>query len=115
MLVLESEQGTDKSTAFRTLTGEDWFSDDLPLNSDSKQVIERTAGKWIVEAAELKGMRRGETEGLKAFLSRSHDRARLAYDRLTQRFRANLSSSGRPIARLTLRTAPATAASGPSG
>jgi predicted P-loop ATPase len=39
-------------------------------------------GKWIVEAAELSGMRRGEVEHVKALLSRRTDRARLSYDRI---------------------------------
>lgn len=81
MLVLESEQGRDKSTALTVLAGE-WFSDDLPLNADSKTVIERMHGHWIIEAAELKGMRRGDVEQLKSFLSRRRDKARMAYGRL---------------------------------
>jgi predicted P-loop ATPase len=45
-------------------------------------VIERTAGKWIIEAAEMHGNRGREAEQLKAFLSRQVDVARLAYGRL---------------------------------
>ena len=84
MPVLEGAQGTNKSTALRILAGQDdWFSDDLPLgNVDSKRVIEALAGRWIVEAAELNGMRKGDIDHLKAFLSRTHDRARMSYDRL---------------------------------
>lgn len=83
LLVLESPQGKNKSTALRTLCpDESWFSDDLPLDIDAKQIIERTAGKWIVEAAELSGMRRSRVEHLKAFLSRQVDGpVRLAYAR----------------------------------
>ncbi|MCA3560682.1 MAG: hypothetical protein IOC82_06580 [Aestuariivirga sp.] len=82
MLVLESEQGKDKSTALKVLAiREDWFTDDLPLNAESKRVIEALSGKWIVEAGELKGMRKGGADHLKGFLSRSHDRARMSYDR----------------------------------
>lgn len=84
MLILESPQGTNKSTLISILAKEDnWFTDDLPLAADSKEVIERTAGKWIIEAAELSGMRKNETEALKAFLSRRAENARLAYERLT--------------------------------
>jgi predicted P-loop ATPase len=84
MLVLEAEQGKDRSTALAILAvQEDWFSDDLPLNADTQKVIERTRGRWIIEAAELSGMRRGEVEHIKAFLSRRHDRARLVWDKLT--------------------------------
>jgi hypothetical protein len=84
MVVLETpEQGTDKSTLLSTIAvREDWFSDDLPLNADTQKVIERVRGRWIVEAAELAGMRRGDIEHLKAFLSRRHDRSRMAYGRL---------------------------------
>jgi predicted P-loop ATPase len=84
MLILESAQGTMKSSALRALCPrEDWFSDDLPLNVESKEIIERTTGKWIIEAAELSGMHRSRMESLKAFLSRPVDGpARLSYDRL---------------------------------
>lgn len=84
MLVLESAQGTNKSSALATLAvSEEWFSDDLPLNQDTQRVIERTAGRWIVEAAELAGMRKTDIEHLKAFLSRRVDRARPAYGRMS--------------------------------
>lgn len=83
MPVLEGDQGTNKSSALVALAvNEEWFSDDLPLTADGKRVIEALAGRWIVEAAELKGMRKGEVEHLKAFLSRQIDRARMSYDRL---------------------------------
>jgi predicted P-loop ATPase len=83
MLVLESPQGKDKSTMLATLArNPDWFSDDLPLGIGGKQTIEHLAGRWIVEAGELKGMRRAEVESLKSFLSRQVDRARLSYDRM---------------------------------
>lgn len=82
MLVLESDQGKDKSTALKVLAGGDeWFTDDLPLNAEGKRVIEAFAGKWIVEAGELKGMKKGGAAHLKGFLSRTHDRGRLSYDR----------------------------------
>ena len=84
LLILESKQGTGKSSALRTLCGDDWFSDDLPLGVDSKRVIERTAGKWIIEAAELHGNRGRETDTLKAFLSRQVDGpVRLAFGRFS--------------------------------
>lgn len=85
MLVLESmTQGLMKSTALRTLCPNDkWFSDDLPLNVDAKQIVERTLGKWIIEASDLSGMRRSQIEHLKGMLSRQTDGpVRLAYGRL---------------------------------
>lgn len=85
MLVLESpQQGLLKSTAIRTLCHDPkWFSDDLPLNADSKNLIERTSGKWIIEASDLSGMRASDHEALKSMLSRQVDGpVRLAYARL---------------------------------
>ncbi len=80
MLILESPQGTNKSSALRALAfNDDWFTDDLPLGSDTRRFIEATAGKWIVEAGELKGMGRGDVAALKACLSRQRDEARAAY------------------------------------
>ena len=83
MVVLENPlQGTDKSSALELLAVDpDWFSDSLPLNADDKKVIETLSGRWIVEAAELKGLRKGDIEHLKAFLSRRVDRARMSYGR----------------------------------
>lgn len=85
MLVLESEQGTDKSSALAVLAGsEEWFSDDVPLDAESKTLMERLEGRWLVELAELKGMKRGEVEHVKAMLSRRVDKARPAYGRMTR-------------------------------
>lgn len=84
MLILESPQGLNKSSFLNTLAVEDdWFTDDLPLTSESKEVIEKTAGKWIIEAAELSGMKKGDVETLKSFLSRKTETARLSYERVT--------------------------------
>ncbi len=84
MIVLETpQQGTDKSSSLAALAARnEWFSDDLPLNADGKRVIEALRGRWLIEAAELSGMRRTDVEHLKAFLSRTVDRARMSYDRL---------------------------------
>jgi len=80
MLILESPQGTDKSSALRALAAsDDWFTDDLPLGSDTRRFMESTGGKWIIEAGELKGMGRGDVAALKACLSRQYDEARMAY------------------------------------
>ncbi len=87
MIVLESPQGRGKSTGLEVMAvNDEWFTDDLPLNADSQKVIEAITGRWIVEAAELKGLRKGDVEHLKAFLSRRIDRARMAYGRLTREF-----------------------------
>jgi hypothetical protein len=83
MLVLVDErQGTDKSTGLRALCPDPtWFSGSLHLGGGDKEAIEKLAGKWIVEAFEPPGIRRGDIERLEAFLSRQVDRTRRAYDR----------------------------------
>lgn len=84
LLILEGTQGTGKSTALETLAiKKEWFTDCVSLKHDSKTIIEQTEGKLIVEIPELSGMRHAEVEHVKANLSRTHDRARKAYDRLT--------------------------------
>ena len=84
MLVLESQQGFNKSGALRALCPNDeWFSDDLPLNVDAKEIIERTLGKWIIEASDLVGGRKADRDHLKSMLSRQVDGpARMAYARI---------------------------------
>jgi hypothetical protein len=84
MLIFEQPtQGTDKSSALAILAvNDDWFTDDLPLNVDSKRVIEAVRGRWIVECAELSGMKKADIAHLTAMLSRRVDRARMAYGRL---------------------------------
>jgi predicted P-loop ATPase len=82
MLVLETgDQGLKKSTAVRALCPDErWFSDDLPLNVNSQELIERTNGKWIIEASDLSGMPQAQVERLKSMLSRQWDGpVRMAY------------------------------------
>jgi hypothetical protein len=82
LLVLISDQGTNKSTFLRNLCpNPDWFSDDVPLNVDSKQIIELTANKWIIEVSDLQGYGKRQIDHLKASLSRQVDTARQAYGR----------------------------------
>lgn len=81
MPILESEQGTDKSSALAALAGpKEWFADDLPLGADTQRLMEATLGKWIVEAGELKGMSKGDVATLKSYVSRQVDEVRLPYD-----------------------------------
>ncbi len=85
MVILEGPQGSGKSSALRTLAvNSDWFADELPLGGDGKQVMEAIGGKWIIEAAELAGMGKRSSEHLKAMLSRSFDKGRAAYGRISE-------------------------------
>lgn len=81
LVVLESGQGLQKSTALRALCpNPEWFSDDLQLNLKSQQLIESTLGKWIIEISEMSGLRQSQVEQLKGTLSRQVDGpVRMAY------------------------------------
>lgn len=84
--VIDGPQGCGKSSALRVLAVEDgWFTD----------LADVTLGTWIVEVAELESFResaedeekdresapRRAPSALKAFLARTHDKARLAHQR----------------------------------
>jgi len=85
VLVLEGQQGAGKSSALRIIAGSDEaFTDQDMLHLDSKAQQEALAGKWIIELAELAGMRRTDSEKIKAFASRTHDRARGAFARFSK-------------------------------
>ncbi len=79
ILVLESPEGWNKSTAWQVLAGEENFSDENIIGKESREVQEQLATIWIHENAELAGMKKAEVETVKAFASRTVDRARPAY------------------------------------
>jgi len=82
LLVLEGPQGINKSSAMAALCPmRDWFSEDFTVSMNSKELLEATQGKWIVEAPELSKLNNSEVEHVKHMLSRRWDRARMAYGR----------------------------------
>ncbi|MGE8940480.1 VapE domain-containing protein [Leptospira interrogans] len=83
IVVLEGDQGVGKSTLLSTICPlQEWFSDVIELGSSGKETLELTAGKWIIEAAELSGMKKREVEHIKSFASRRVDIGCLKYDRM---------------------------------
>jgi putative DNA primase/helicase len=81
ILTLEGEEDKGKSTAIALLAGTENFSDQTILTQSDKEQQEMLRGVWIYEIADLAGMKRAEVEKVKAFASRTHDRARPAYGR----------------------------------
>ena len=81
MTVLEGPEGKMKSTAILVLAGEENFSDQTILAVGDREQQELVAGVWFYEIPELAGMRKAEIEKTKAFVTRTHDRARGAYRR----------------------------------
>lgn len=82
MVILEGNQGCGKSTMVSILGGE-WALEGLPQKSDlnHKDVIQQIQGHWIVEVEELAVMRKSDVDSMKAFLTRTTDKARFAYAR----------------------------------
>lgn len=75
MLILVGPQGAYKSSAFRVLAGEDWFSDsDIDLKSKDKYQV--LSGSWLHEIAELSSFSRADQISIKAYVSSSKDKFR---------------------------------------
>lgn len=82
ILVTESPEGWEKSTAWEVLAGRENFSDAKILGKDARAVQEELGDIWIHEIADLSGLSRADIEDVKAFASRTNDRARPAYGRV---------------------------------
>lgn len=85
MTILVSEQGIGKSTLLRLLGGA-WYSDSFDFRLDGKSQMEQLRGVWIVESPELKGLSKADIDSTKAFLSKTSDRYRGAYEAHTSEF-----------------------------
>jgi hypothetical protein len=82
VLVLEGPQGIRKSSALRTLAGDDFFGDDIPPlgGKDSQQYL---GPLWIVELGEMEAATKAESNTLKRFLTTTVDRYRPPFGRYT--------------------------------
>jgi putative DNA primase/helicase len=99
-LLLEGPQGIRKSTALRTLAGDEWFTDHISELGSKDSRIE-LHGKWIIEHPELDRIRRGELERVKAFLTSRIDNFRLPYGRRSEAVPRYASSP--PLSTMKLR------------
>ena len=85
ILVLDGAQGIGKSTIFKDLTGDEYYSDTLSLTDmNDKSGAEKLQGFWIVEIGELAGMKKADIEKVKAFLSTADDKYRPSYGKTVE-------------------------------
>lgn len=82
VLMLVGPQGSGKSTFIKKL-GKSWFSDTF-LTVQGKEALEQIQGAWLIEIAELSGLRKAEVESVKHFISKSEDSFRPAYARTSE-------------------------------
>lgn len=83
--ILEGIQGHGKST-FIEILGLKWYNELTGDISDPKQMVEVMLGSWILELGELSAMHRSAVNDLKAFVSRTHDKVRLAWEKRAREF-----------------------------
>lgn len=83
--ILEGAQGAGKSTFIRIL-GLDWAGELAVDFKDNNRIIEALQGAWIMEIPELQGFNKAETTLLKAVISRTHDKGRLAWEKNVREF-----------------------------
>lgn len=84
-LILVGPQETYKSTFIKKL-GKEWFSDTF-TTIQGKESFEQLQGAWIIEMAELAGLRKAEVETIKHFISKSEDQFRAAYGRSVESYK----------------------------
>ncbi len=86
MLVLEGGQGVGKSRLVKAVGGP--YADTGLATNDlrSKDAVDSIRTSWIIEMDEMEVLRRTDIQILKGFLSRSSDKARLAYRRNVEKF-----------------------------
>jgi len=84
VLTIVGEQGTKKSTFIKKL-GKEWFSDTF-MTVQGKEALEQIQGAWLIEIAELAGLRKAEVEAIKHFISKQEDTFRPAYARTAETY-----------------------------
>lgn len=84
VLTLEGPQDAGKSMLCAALGGE--WSADFSVDPQAVDTVAAMQGKWFIELAELSVLRRTERNALKAFITRTTDKVRVAYGRLHQEY-----------------------------
>ena len=81
--VITGDEGILKSTFWRRLGGQ-WFSDTF-FKVEGKEALEQIQGAWIIEIAELAGLRKSDAESVKHFITKQIDQFRQAYGHVVEK------------------------------
>lgn len=84
LTLVSQEQGTGKSSFLKAL-GQSWFSDTF-ITVQGKESFEQLQGAWLIEMAELSGLRKADIEAIKHFISKQEDMFRPAYARTPETY-----------------------------
>ncbi|HBL84715.1 MAG: hypothetical protein A2Y17_11325 [Clostridiales bacterium GWF2_38_85] len=85
VLVFDGAQGIGKSTLFKDLVGDEYYSETLSLTDmDDKSGAEKLQGFWVVEIPEFAGMKKADIEKVKAFISTADDKYRPSYGKVVE-------------------------------
>ena len=75
--VFVGREGLGKSTFIKAL-GQSWFDDSFQT-VEGKEAMSQLADSWLIEIAELQGLKKAEMTAIKAFISKQKDQYRPAY------------------------------------
>lgn len=84
LTLVSQAQGTGKSSFLKAL-GKSWFSDTF-ITVQGKEAFEQLQGAWLIEMAELSGLKKGDIETIKHFISKQEDCFRPAYARTSETY-----------------------------
>lgn len=84
VLTIIGKEGQGKSTIIKKL-GRQWYSDSFGT-VQGKEAFESIQGVWLLEMAELAGLKKAEIETIKHFISKQEDRYRVAYGKRVENF-----------------------------
>lgn len=84
VLTLLGDEGTGKSSMIDVLAN-GWYTDSV-MKYSGREGMESIQGSWLVELAELAGLKYAEDEEVKHFVSKREDKFRVAYGKRLEYF-----------------------------